>query len=74
MVMRLRLINMADIEIIKKYKFFDLEFKKLDDAASFFCVSKQMMSSVFSGKKKPSKKMLDKAGIAMGYTFGANDE
>lgn len=54
---------MADIEIIKKYKFFDLEFKKLDDAADFFCVSKQMMSAVFSGQKKPSKQMLEKAGV-----------
>lgn len=54
---------MADIEIIKKYKFFDLEFKKLDEAAEFFGVTKQMMSAVFNGQKKPSKQMLDKAGV-----------
>jgi len=51
------------IEVIKKYKFFNLEFKKLDDAADYFGVSKQMMSSVFCGHKKPTKKMLEKAGI-----------
>lgn len=54
---------MADIEFIKTYKFFDLKFKKLDDAADFFGVSKSMMYSVFSGKKQPTKKMLDKVGF-----------
>ena len=55
---------MADeIQAIKRYKFFDLEFKTLLEAAEFFKVTKQMMSAVFSGKKKPTKAMLDKAGV-----------
>jgi len=52
-----------NIEVIKIYKFFNLEFKKLDDAAAYFGVSKQMMSAVFNGHKKPTKKMLEKVGI-----------
>ena len=52
-----------EINSTKKYKFFDLEFTKLEEAANFFDVSKQMVSNVFSGKKKPSKKMLAKVGI-----------
>lgn len=54
---------MADIELIKKYKFFGLEFNKLADAADFFGVSKVMMSNVFAGRIKPTKKMLDKVGV-----------
>jgi hypothetical protein len=54
---------MSEIELIKKYKFFHLEFSDLDEAAKFFDVSKQMMSAVFSAHKKPTSKMLDKAGI-----------
>lgn len=54
---------MTDVELIKKYKFFDLEFNKLADAADFFGASKAMMSNVFAGKINPTKKMLDKVGV-----------
>lgn len=50
-------------ELIKKYKFFNLEFNKLADAADFFGVSESMMSQVFSGRISPTKKMLDKVGF-----------
>jgi hypothetical protein len=54
---------MSDIEVIKKYNFFHLEFSDLDEAAKFFDVSKQFASAVFNGHSKPTSKMLDKAGI-----------
>jgi hypothetical protein len=54
---------MSEIELIKKYKFFHLEFSDLDEAAKFFAVTKQFASAVFNGHSKPTSKMLDKAGV-----------
>lgn len=54
---------MAQIEVIKTYKFFHLKFKTLEEAANYFEVTKPVMSAVFSQQRTPTKKMLEKAGI-----------
>ena len=39
-----------------------MEFTSLKESAEYFGVSAQMMSSVFSGKKSPTKEMLRRCG------------
>ena len=45
-----------------KYIFFGKKFYDQKEAAEYFGVSIAMISAVFSGKKPPSKPMLDKVG------------
>lgn len=56
------------IYVVKKYVFFDKEFKTIQEAADFFEVTQPFASYVFGGKRSPSKKMLDKVGLKMTKT------
>ncbi len=66
---------MSDDELVeigiskfKKYTFFGLEFDSLKNAANYFDVSVSLMSAIFSGKKRPSKRMLEVVGYEMTIT------
>lgn len=52
----------------KKYTFFGLEFKQVKDMAEYFGVSSAFASAVLSGKKPPTKAMLDTVGYTKTVT------